>query len=97
MTIELYKHEVYRKLCKDALEIYQGGACNPTPLIRILSELNELLRRSVGTDMKHVAYAPVRLIMAQLGWLAGMGIGTVPDGDAEFVERIAGGVADGEV
>lgn len=83
--------EKYKKLAKDALDIYKGGACNPIPLMRIAGELMEESKSEGGCNINSPIYAPVRLILAQLSYLAGNGIGsyTLVDEDVKFVESLA--------
>jgi len=80
----------YKKIAKSALEIYTGGAVNPTPLVRIMGEAVAEARQIAGTELKAEAYAPMRLILAQLNYLVGAGIGSYPgvEEDIKFVENI---------
>ena len=81
--------ERYVKLAKDALEIY-NGAVNPIPLMRIANELMEESKAQGGCNIKSEIYAPVRLILAQLNFLMGGGIGSYDqvDSDVKFVESL---------
>ena len=83
--------ENYKKLAKSALEdIYNGGACNPTPMVRVMGEIVAEARQIAGTELKSEAYAPMRLILAQLNYLVGAGIGSYPgvENDIAFVESL---------
>ena len=64
-----------QKAAKDALEVYNNGAVNPTAICNSMSAAITAARVFSGTEMKCDAYAPVRLMMAQLWFLAGKGIG----------------------
>jgi hypothetical protein len=80
----------YKKLAKDALEIYNNGAVNPIPLVRIVSELMVESKAIGGANIKAPVYAPVRLILAQLAYLMGTGIGSyeLVEKDIAFVESL---------
>jgi hypothetical protein len=80
----------YIDLAKRALEIYLNGAVNPIPLTRIISELMEESKAQGGCSINSSIYAPVRLILAQLNYLMGGGIGTYDkiDEDIQFVEGL---------
>lgn len=61
-----------------ALDIYNGGACNPVAIVNRLLEAIRVARDIDGSEAKKPSYAPARLIIAQLCWLTGQGIGDYP-------------------
>lgn len=63
---------------RNAVEIYSGGACNPTAIVNHIAEAVKAAREFDGTDAKGPNYAPARLMIAQLCWLTGQGIGDYP-------------------
>jgi len=64
---------------RDALHIYDGGACNPIPLARVLHEFMQFGSEH-GYDTKRLqTHAVTRLILAQMSSLAGIGIGECGD------------------
>lgn len=64
-----------------AYEAWSGGACNPIALAKFLSEFT-LAHRDLGSEAlaKHVV---MRLVLAQLSYLAGIGIGDCNNADKE--------------
>lgn len=82
-----------KKSATDALEIYNNGAVNPTAICNVMVSAIAAARERVGTDMTAPEYAPVRLIMAQLWYLAGKGIGSYVgvDEDMKLCEAYAKG------
>ena len=64
----------YHEACRQALEIVTIGACNPCGVSRTLHEIAKAcLDKSRTTDSKHKDWAPYRLALSQLDYLAGMG------------------------
>lgn len=90
----------YYHAARNALEIWKNGACNPVAIMGVAHEAAKLCRvLSCTTEIKHQYWAPVRLILAQLSFLAGTGIGDYygVEGDITFVEALeldAAGVLD---
>ena len=75
------------KACEDANSIYNGGACNPSGISRALVNACDAAREIVGTDAKQMEYAPARLILAQLNYLTGTGIGLVSEEDLVWCQN----------
>lgn len=82
-----------QKAARDALDIYNGGAVNTTAICAALTRAVAAARMFAGTDMKCDAYAPVRIILAQLWFLAGKGIGSYAgvEKDIELCELMTKG------
>ena len=71
---------LFNKYLKDALFIWEGGACNPVALVNFLKRYVDDMKDTPGMGSTELATsAPMRLVLAQLGHLAGIGIGEYGD------------------
>lgn len=71
-------------VARNALGIYNGGACNTSAIVKQISIACEVARAEAGTEAKAEKYAPMRLMIAQLCWLTGQGIGTYGSLEADI-------------
>jgi hypothetical protein len=69
-----------QKYIKEALGIYEGGACNPIALVNFLHRFVDIHKDYFDSQQlsEHVV---MRLVLAQLSSLAGIGIGKCADAD----------------
>ena len=86
------------KSAKDAIQCWDGGACNPRAIARAIVRAcdsgSDAMGGSLWTEstMERAPLgAPARILMAQLGWLLGSGIGDYPgvDDDLAVCRRLA--------
>lgn len=86
--------ERLQQAARDALLILDPGACNPRGVARSLVEVIDVgMEAANGTGIRsHEALAPARLVLAQLTFLVGFGIGDYPkyEEDESICKRLAG-------
>ncbi|MDD5062960.1 MAG: hypothetical protein PHN44_11845 [Candidatus Marinimicrobia bacterium] len=75
-----------RKIYSDAYEIVKNGACNPTALVEVLKLAIAVARKTAETNMMAPEYAPARLILGQINYLAGMSSGGYPGWETDYRE-----------
>ena len=78
--------ERWQAIAKTAKSIWEDGPVNVIPLSHILAEAAKLGMEACGSNVKlklhfHWAYAPFRLILAQILFLIGEGLGGLPSED----------------
>jgi len=100
-TITVERTDALVRSAKDALAIYNGGGCNVHGLTRALVRANDAAMNhpEYGGNCESstsVLFAPARLILAQLAWLYGQGIGILNHEEDRVCEIIAGYPAIGE-
>lgn len=71
---------LFNKYLKEALGIWEGGACNPVAIVNFIKRYVDDMKDIPGMGSTELATsAPMRLALAQLGHLAGIGIGECYD------------------
>lgn len=85
------RYETDKQAFQAALDMYEGGACNPRGVGRAVVELIDYsCAQRNGSDIReHPTAAAVRLALAQLSYLVGHGIGDYPqfESDLEVCKR----------